>query len=158
MAEKKAKKQTSKKGPKQAQFADQVATVVKCGDYRYSPLTRQQLEVALGIKRFYTLSRLGAGQQLLKKKTRKGFLREIGVTLAHGSNVVVVIQHEDCAAYGGSTSFRNYQEERAKQRAQMYECAGKILKKYPNVTVVLCWHPSAKRGAMEVLEIIRPEE
>lgn len=154
----KGTKQETEQGSPQTEFVDQVATVVKCGDHRYSPLTRRQLKKLLRIKQFYNLSRLGGGKQLLKKKTRKGFLKEIGITLAHGSTVVVVIQHEDCAAYKGSTSFRNYQEERAKQKAQLYACAGVILSEYPNTTVVLCWHPSAKRGPMEVVQIIRPEE
>ena len=145
-----------KEQDQQCEFAGKVATVIKCGDRRYSPLTREQVLSSLGIGDFYTLSRLGAGQQLLQRNTRKQFLREIRNTLRHGSSVIVVIHHEDCAMYDGSSAFRNYQEERTTQVAQLYQCAGILLKKFPSTTVVLCWHPAPTRGPLEVVHIIRP--
>lgn len=137
-----------------AKHADDIAVVVKCADYRYSPLTRKQLEKELGVEAFYNLSRLGAGRQLLRKKTRRGLLEEVAFTLSHKAQKIVVIQHEDCGMYGGSSSFANYDEERALQVAHLYQMGGILHAKFPRVPIVLCWHPDPGRGPLEIVYTI----
>ncbi len=54
----------------------------------------------------------------------------------HGMTQVILMNHMDCGAYGGSKAFTSKDEERARQLKDMDHAASHIVKRIEGVTVV----------------------
>jgi len=105
------------------------AVVLHCIDFRF----RNMLTVYLQ-KRFpggYDLVSLaGSVKRLAADSLENNFvLDQIRVSnKLHEPKIIVLIQHEDCGAYGGSKAFSNFEEELNFQKSEL-EKAEQILKK-----------------------------
>lgn len=59
---------------------------------------------------------------------------EIGINRG-GVNRIILCNHTDCAAYGGSGQFNSFKEEKEFHIKEMKQTRGLILKRYPNLKV-----------------------
>ena len=63
-------------------------------------------------------------------------LKQISVATAlHGVSKVLLINHTDCGAYGGSGAFSDETAERAKHEADLAAAAATVHERFPQVTV-----------------------
>jgi len=105
------------------------AVVLHCIDFRFRNMLNEYLQ-----KRFpggYDLVSLaGSVKRLAADSLENNFvLDQIRVSnKLHEPKVIVLIQHEDCGAYGGSKAFSNFEEELNFQKSEL-EKAEQILKK-----------------------------
>lgn len=99
------------------------AAVVTCIDYRFVESVLAFLKKK-GVKTFDLISVAGATRQrnIVKKQLFASF------TLHHPKQVVL-IQHEDDGAYGGSLRFKNQDEEFEAYKNDLYRMSGWIKKR-----------------------------
>lgn len=95
------------------------AVVIHCIDFRF----REILHAFLSSKfpQGYDLISIAGGVKELVEKEEKSFLfQQIQTSQKlHQPKFIVLIQHEDCGAYGGSKAFRNEEKEVAFQADQL---------------------------------------
>ena len=111
------------------------AVVLHCIDFRFRSILGAYLQ-----KRFprgYDLVSLaGSVKRLAADSLENNFvLDQIRVSnKLHEPKVIVLIQHEDCGAYGGSKAFTNFEEELNFQKSELGK-AEQILKKEFSQTI-----------------------
>jgi len=110
------------------------ATAVLCLDWRFRRETRKCVKEALGNPAFNMIGIPGSAKKFLEgaKTAWKGIKNacEKG-----GCKKIIVFQHTDCGAYGGSASFKSAVEEELFQYDQLNTFEGMIHKEYPYVAV-----------------------
>lgn len=99
------------------------AAVVTCIDYRFvSPVLKFLKEK--GIKTFDLISVAGGTRQ------RNVVKKQLFVSLSlHHPKQIILIQHEDDDAYGGSKKFKNQEEEFMAYKSDLYRMSGWINKR-----------------------------
>ncbi len=112
------------------------AVVLHCIDFRFRNMLCEYLQ-----KRFpegYDLvSVAGSVKRLAADSLKNNFvLEQIRISnKLHEPQISVLIQHEDCGAYGGSKAFANFDEELNTQKSEL-EKAEQILKKeFPQIRI-----------------------
>lgn len=107
-------------------------------DFRFHSAIRDFL-VSLGLKNQYDLVSLaGATKGLVENEPDSAsiILKQIEISQRlHGISEVYLIHHMDCGAYGGHQAFKNIQEERDKQLADMEAARQIIQQKFPSLAV-----------------------
>lgn len=112
------------------------AVVLQCIDFRFRNMLNEYLQkrfpegydlvsVAGSVKRLAADPSTGSGQVPLENNF---VLDQIRVSdKLHEPKAIVLIQHEDCGAYGGSKAFANFDEELSTQKSELAK-AEQILK------------------------------
>ena len=109
---------------------------VHCIDFRIQRFLNEYLD-----KRFpgaYDRVAVPGGVKYLADGGQEGNfeLEECGVSYKlHHPEVFVLIQHEDCGAYGGSSAFADFESEKAFQGEQLGVAEQLLKKHFPAISV-----------------------
>jgi carbonic anhydrase len=110
------------------------AVVLTCIDFRFWRETVEFVEKGLGIKSFDFPSLPGAAKTLNESANQNDLAwqcLDVPVKL-HAAKKIVIINHEDCGAYGGSKKFANNEAEQKFHEGELKKAKQKILDKYPD--------------------------
>ena len=132
------------------------AVVLTCIDFRFWRETMELIEKELGIKNFDFPS-LPGGVKAINEYLSDGDLamKCIGVPCdLHHVKKIVLVNHEDCGAYGGSAKFSDSEAEMEFHTGELKKAKEKILSKYPGREVILIYAKLADSGGnIELLTI-----
>ncbi|MBI3952847.1 MAG: hypothetical protein HY336_02735 [Candidatus Doudnabacteria bacterium] len=110
------------------------AIVLACIDFRFRKGLQNFLESELGLHDFDLKSDAGGVKQIVEGTPAGEWIAknfEIAFDL-HAVDRVILINHEDCGAYGGSKKFVSSQEEITFQNEQLKSAVSKLKDKYPS--------------------------
>ncbi len=102
---------------------------------------------------FDIISSAGAGKSLAdgSGNIKNYFLENISVSVElHKAERIIIFHHSDCGAYAKSYNFSSPEEEKEKQIEDMREAKRIILRKYPNINIILVWGKLKDSGGREV--------
>jgi len=118
------------------------AVVLSCIDFRFWKETVEFIENELNIKNFDFPS-LPGGAKAINECTNEGNLPFscIGVPInLHHAKKVIVMNHQDCGAYGGSAKFNDDgKAEQEFHKKELEKAKDKLLAKYPGKEVILTY-------------------
>lgn len=78
----------------------------------------------------------GGGRSFLDDDAAPYMLRQVGLAAKlHGTTEIVLVNHEDCGAYGGKVAFANDDEEQQRHRADLRRAADIIHARYPDLKI-----------------------
>lgn len=133
------------------------AIVFSCIDFRFWRECAEFVDKGLGIRSFDFPSLPGSAKALLEEYPNGGVIWQcVSVPLElHAARKVVIINHEDCGAYGGSKVF---EEDAAREQAfheeELRKARKMILADFPDKEVILAYARLADNGsAVEFLTI-----
>lgn len=114
------------------------ALVIHCMDFRFVEGIRKYLNEQ-GLERNYdVVSIAGGAGALLNPESQALLLKQVALSQKlHGITKVILINHHDCGAYGGSQAFENGEAERVKHVADLKKAAEIIWKNQPQLTIEL---------------------
>lgn len=117
------------------------AVVLTCIDFRFWKETVEFVELELGIKNFDFPSLPGSAKAINESIGDDLAMSCISVPCdLHHVQRIVIINHQDCGAYGGSGKFNGSDEEEQKfHEEELKKAKDKILTKYPDKEVVLVY-------------------
>lgn len=133
------------------------AVVLTCIDFRFWRETLEYAEKELGIKNFDFPSLPGAAKALNDCKSDQEIaMKCISVPRdLHQAKKLVLVNHQDCGAYGGSQVFNG--DEAAEENFHLEElkkAKEKVAVKYPDLPIILLYAKLADNGEkIEFLEI-----
>lgn len=112
------------------------ALVLTCIDFRFQDKLKDAL-VKLKIKK-YDLLALAGGAKNLASPTKVIYQKMVldNIKLAadlHKIKTVVLINHIDCGAYGGSIKYKNLREETAFHKSELKKAEQFVKKTFPNL-------------------------
>jgi len=108
------------------------ALVLHCIDFRFRKALGEFLSSKFGDS-YDLVSVAGGVKRLISDPAENNFIIEqlkISNTL-HKPNTIVLIQHEDCGAYGGSKAFNTPQQEVKHQREELQKAAALLKEHFP---------------------------
>lgn len=132
------------------------AVVLACIDFRFWKETQQFIEEKLGIQSYDFPKLPGAVKAINEAQEGDVALQCISVPVQlHQVKRIVLINHSDCGAYGGSKFFENDSEkEQAFHEAQLKKAKEKMLGQYADKEVILVYAKLVDDGsAIEFVEI-----
>jgi carbonic anhydrase len=111
------------------------AAVVQCIDPRFRTPVEHLLaeDLKIPINEMTVTSVAGGAHDLARRMPGKGLIR-FGCEVAtnhHGAGMIVLINHHDCGAYGGSEQFASLEAEMRFHEEQLTQARDYILKKVP---------------------------
>ncbi|MFA6421976.1 MAG: carbonic anhydrase [Candidatus Buchananbacteria bacterium] len=115
-----------------------VSIAVLCMDYRFWPDTLPLLEEKYG--EFDLIEIAGGSKSLvlpLEPEDRITLLENISISIKlHHAERIILTNHIDCGAYGGSTKFKTHDKELAFHKEELEKAEMVIEKKFPELEVV----------------------
>lgn len=115
------------------------AVVLTCIDFRFWKETIGFVEDELGIKSYDFPSLPGSAKAINESSDLAMSCISVPCDLHHARKVVVV-NHQDCGAYGGSVKFNGDAEAEQKfHEAELQKAKNIILAKYPDKEVILVY-------------------
>jgi hypothetical protein len=117
------------------------AVVSTCIDFRFWKETVEFVELELGIRNFDFPSLPGSAKAINESNGDDLAMSCISVPVElHHASKIVIINHQDCGAYGGSGKFNGSDEEEQKfHEVELKKAKEKILAKYPVKEVILVY-------------------
>lgn len=118
------------------------AVVLTCIDFRFWRETLEFVEKELGLLSFDFPSLPGSAKAINEcMKDEDVALSCIGVPInLHHAKKVVIVNHQDCGAYGGSKKFNGDDEAEQKfHEEELKKAKAKILEKFPDKEIVLVY-------------------
>jgi len=118
------------------------AVVLTCIDFRFWRETLEFVEGGLGIKIFDFPSLPGSAKAINECMDESDVaMKCIGVPCElHHAKKIVLVNHEDCGAYGGSTKFEGNKEAEQKfHEEELQKAKAKLQEKYPDKEYILVY-------------------
>ena len=117
------------------------AVVLSCIDFRFWKETAEFVETELGIKNFDFPSLPGAAKAINDCLNDEDVaMKCIDVPcMLHHAKKIVIVNHEDCGAYGGSAKFQSAEEEQKFHESELKKAKEKISQKYPEKEYILVY-------------------
>lgn len=117
------------------------AVVLACIDFRFWKETMQFVEQFLGVRSYDFPKLPGAAKAINESKDGDVSMMCVGVPCdLHGVEKIVVVNHSDCGAYGGSQKFGgDAQAEQQFHEAELKKARDIIREKYPEKEIVLAY-------------------
>lgn len=113
------------------------ALVVHCMDYRFNESLFAYLQKLNLFGNADLVGWAGSAQPFLDDEGVSFVMKQVRLShTLHQSSEVHLIQHVDCGAYGGSSTFGNLSKERAIQAAEIEKARKVITKEFPQMTVI----------------------
>ena len=116
-----------------------LAVVLLCIDYRFWPEALPLLEAKYGT--FDLIEIAGASKSLvspLEEEDRVTLLENIGISVnLHHPERLILTNHTDCGAYGGSAKFASHEEELAFHREELRKAKIHAAQKFPDLQIEL---------------------
>lgn len=119
-------------------FTSPPVLIVCCMDYRYIDAALRFVKQQLGVNAYDVKTDAGGTKALLNgdPSVRAWILSNVKLAYhRHGVRTVVLVHHEDCAAYGGSSAFKDGAEETACHAQQLAMAASLLRSAFPRLTV-----------------------
>jgi len=121
------------------------AAVLCCIDFRFWRETVEFVEKSppaggLGIKSFDFPSLPGAAKAV--NESNDGDITELCTDVPcalHHAKKIIIVNHEDCGAYGGSSKFQNGEEEQDFHEGELRKAKAKLSAKYPDKEIILAY-------------------
>lgn len=132
------------------------AVVLSCIDFRFWKETVEFIEQELGIKSYDFPSLPGAAKAINECASDDDLaMKCISVPCdLHHVKKIVIINHEDCGAYGGSGKFQDAKEEMEFHKKELKKAKDKIFEKYPNKEYVLVYaRLTDEKGSIDFLVV-----
>ena len=132
------------------------AVVLICIDFRFWRETVKFVEDGLGIKNFDFPSLPGAAKAINECVGDDDIARQC-ISVPHDLHhikKVVIVNHQDCGAYGGGKVFSG--DEKAEENfheAELKKAKNKILARYPDLEIILVYAKLVDNG--ESIEFIK---
>ena len=114
------------------------ALILCCVDYRYIDAALRFVKKQLGVNAYDVKTDAGGTKALLNgdPSVRAWILSNVKLAYhRHGVRTVVLVHHEDCAAYGGSSAFKDGAEETACHAQQLAMAASLLRASFQRLTV-----------------------
>lgn len=113
------------------------AIALTCIDFRFRKAIQDFFENELNIYSVDHMAQGGGAKMLLEEgPIRQWIFDNFDIAFnKHNVNRVILINHQDCGAYGGSESFAGPEDEVAKQEIQLRHGVSVVQSKYPNKQV-----------------------
>jgi len=114
------------------------ALIICCIDYRYVDAILRFVKGRLGVAAYDLKTDAGGAKALIEgdPAVRAWILSNVKLAYQrHGVRTVVLVHHEDCAAYGGSLAFKGRAEETACHAQQLAMAASLLRSVFPRLTV-----------------------
>lgn len=110
--------------------------LVMCMDFRFRKKTIRFVQEYLDIPAFDQLAVPGSVKTILE---RRGTVKEALEVSAHLHDIdrFILVNHQDCGAYGGSGGFDDADAEQAFHEAQLREARDRINGYYPDKAVLM---------------------
>ena len=124
------------------------AVVLTCIDFRFWRETAEFVEKELGIKSFDFPSLPGAAKALNESASQNDLAwqcLDVPVKL-HAAKKIVIVNHADCGAYGGSKKFANSKEEQKFHEGELKKAKTRIIANFPNQEIILVYAKLAGDG------------
>ena len=116
------------------------AVVLACIDFRFWRETMQWVDEILGIKSYDFPKMPGAAKAINEAHEGDVALSSIGVPCElHHVKKIVIVNHSDCGAYGGSGKFVSSEEEQAFHEGELRKARDIVKQKYPEQEVILAY-------------------
>jgi hypothetical protein len=117
------------------------AVVLTCIDFRFWRETLDFVEKELGIRTFDFPSLPGSAKAINESNGEDLAMSCISVPVdLHHVQKIIVVNHQDCGAYGGSEKFNGNDEEEQKfHEEELKKAKDKILAKYPDKEIILIY-------------------
>jgi carbonic anhydrase len=117
------------------------AVVLTCIDFRFWKETVEFVELELGIRNFDFPSLPGSAKAINESNGDDLAMSCISVPVnLHHAEKIVIVNHQDCGAYGGSEKFNgNNEEEQKFHEEELKKAKEKVLAKYPGKEVILVY-------------------
>lgn len=116
---------------------EKVSIVLSCIDYRFWPDTLSLLEKKYG--EFDLIELAGGSKNLASPSTeadRTAVLESIKVSVElHGAKRIILTNHLDCGAYGGSKAFESTEEEIDFHKLELEKAAKIVKEMFPELAV-----------------------
>jgi carbonic anhydrase len=117
--------------------AKKLSIVVSCIDYRFWPQALPLLRKKYG--EFDLIQLAGASKNLaspLVKENKTTLLENIKISIQlHSSERIILVNHIDCGAYGGSKNFTSEKAEIGFHKKEMEKAKKIILMKFPRISI-----------------------
>ena len=114
-----------------------ISIVLLCIDYRFWPQALPLLEKKYGD--FDLIEIAGSSKNLtspLEKEDKTALLENIGISIKlHNPHKIILTNHLDCGAYGGSKMFKSEDEEIAFHKKELIAAKEVVSKKFPELVV-----------------------
>jgi carbonic anhydrase len=114
-----------------------VSIVLACMDYRFWPKALSLLGKKYG--KFDLIELAGGSKNLAspsQEADRQAVLESIKTSVnLHGAKKIILTNHIDCGAYGGSGRFASAKEEINFHQAELKKAAKIITKSFPSLTI-----------------------
>lgn len=117
------------------------AVVLTCIDFRFWNKTVQFVGQEMGIKSFDFPSLPGAAKAINESSGSDLAMNCINVPVElHHVKKIVIVNHQDCGAYGGSAKFKGDSEAEQKFHEEQLKLAKeKLSAKYPDQEIILVY-------------------
>lgn len=112
------------------------AVVVHCIDFRFQQAMNGYFDKQF-LGAYDLISVVGGVKGLAEKEAEESFLLkqiQVSCDLHHPKNIIL-IQHEDCGAYGGSKAFEDSKAETAFQKEQLDQAEDLLRRQFPNCDI-----------------------
>lgn len=115
-----------------------IATIATCIDPRFLAAQFRYWTDRYGEGKFEMPSHAGGAKQFAETAEEGHYgLFDLAIALdKHHAQEIVLVTHEDCAAYGGSKKFGGATEETQFHREQLAKAEQTIRKKFPDIKIV----------------------
>lgn len=114
-----------------------VSLVIFCIDYRFWPQALPLLKERYGD--FDLIEIAGSSKNLtspLEEEDRITLLENIGISISlHNPEKLILTNHVDCGAYGGSKNFKSRDEEILFMKTELLKAKGLVEKRFPHLPV-----------------------
>ena len=114
------------------------AVVLSCIDFRFWKETAEFAEKELGIKSFDFPSLPGGVKAINENNDLAMSCISVPCDLHHAQKIILV-NHEDCGAYGGSAKFATREDEQKFHEEELRKAKTKIAEKYPDKEIILIY-------------------
>ncbi len=132
---------------------EKLEVIVSCIDYRFWPEALSILE-----KKFHSfdLIELAGGAKNIVSPThqfdKKAVLESIGVAIdLHGAKTLILINHVDCGAYGGSKKFASPKKEEIFHKKELLKAKQICRKIFPELKIKTFFLKKNSLGRVSVL-------
>ena len=110
--------------------------ILTCIDFRFQKAISEWIKQNNWEENYDLLSIAGTQKNAVDSATKDFFLNQLAISVRlHSPKVVVLVAHQDCGAYGGSTAFGNWDEEKAKYMEDLNAAEAAIKEKFPEMEV-----------------------
>lgn len=134
---------------------DTISVILLCIDYRFWPNTLPLLEAKFGL--FDLIEIAGASKNLvspLEKEDQATLLENIRISMdLHQPKKLILTNHTDCGAYGGSKKFSSHDEELDFHKNELKKAKLVAREKFPELEVEALVIDKDEKGEILLIEI-----